>query len=52
MVLSRGAIPSGADVNIGEYLRTIFIEPIEDPEPAFEPNLPEPVPDLEPEPSR
>jgi hypothetical protein len=39
-------------VNIGEYQRTIFIEPIEDPEPSPEPKVPEPVPDLEPEPAR
>lgn len=42
----------GSVVNIGEYERTILIEPIEDPEPPLEPKVPEPVPNLEPEPAR
>jgi hypothetical protein len=39
----------GGAMNIGEQVRTVYIEPIEEPPPTEEPARLEPVPDLLPD---
>jgi len=39
-------------MNIGEQVRTVYIEPIEEPPPTEEPSLVERVPDPLPDPRR
>jgi hypothetical protein len=54
--MNVGRRKKGATMNIGERRRTIYIEPIEDPDeepgPAVEPEPSNPPPETEPEPVR